>query len=168
MFVTRENTLQPVTEEHAVRGRSLITEELFSRLVARIVRDEGIEPVLATRILDQALAFLAAAARHAGEPLSPTALVDIGWHVLILHTKEYAELCQRVAGRFIHHVPDDGPGERGLIRDRTLTAISAAGYAVDSELWTLSATDCGNCHEDGNCSASGPTGDENQGTHKKK
>lgn len=46
-------------------------------------------------------------------------------------------------------------------RDRTITAIRAAGYAVDEPLWTLGALDC---YEDGNCRASGPKGDENENT----
>jgi SAM-dependent methyltransferase len=39
-----------------------------------------------------------------------------GWHAFILHTDDYAEFCQRVAGRFIHHLPA-GPG-RGQRRRR--------------------------------------------------
>jgi hypothetical protein len=31
--------------------------------------------------------------------------VDNLWHTFILFTKEYAEFCNMVAGRFIHHVP---------------------------------------------------------------
>jgi hypothetical protein len=154
-------------------GRELISYELFERLTGRIVADHGMERDTADRILDQALAFLAASASHAGESsLSPSRLVDIGWHTFLLYTRDYAAFCQRVAGRFIHHVPDDAPGAPARTRpaenrDRTIAAITAAGFAVDEPLWTLGALDCGSCHEDGNCSASGPDGTENKDTRKK-
>jgi hypothetical protein len=158
------------TEQAApTTGRALIPEALFNRLVARIAGEEALESSLAERIMDQALVFLAASAHHTGGPLSPSELVDVGWHTFILYTREYAEFCNRVAGRFIHHVPDDAPGapapaKPSVVRDRTLTAIAAAGYVIDPGLWTLNALKCGSCHEKGNCRASGPTGDENTET----
>lgn len=66
-------------------GRSLVDQDLFHRLVRRVVSDEGYEVVLAERVVDQALAFLGACARHHGEPLSPSRIVDPGWHVFVLH-----------------------------------------------------------------------------------
>lgn len=33
--------------------------------------------------------------------------VDEYWHAHILHTKQYAEDCQRYFGYFLHHEPDD-------------------------------------------------------------
>ncbi len=48
-----------------------------------------------------------------------------------------------LSGRFLHHVPSDGPGESatGIGTAATLAVLEASGYAVDSELWALSA-DC--------------------------
>lgn len=47
-------------------------------------------------------------------PIGPSELVDIGWHTFILYTVDYAAFCERIAGRFIHHVPnDDEQFERG-------------------------------------------------------
>ena len=94
-------TVQPT------RGRSLISDELFDRLVRRIVQDDHIEQQLAERIVDQAVAFLYACARTTDTPLRPSKTVDIGWHTFILHTRAYAEFCDDVAGRFIHHEPED-------------------------------------------------------------
>jgi hypothetical protein len=45
-----------------VSGRSLVSDALFERLVARIVADEHVERQMAERIMDQALAFLRACA----------------------------------------------------------------------------------------------------------
>ena len=40
------------------------------------------------------------------EPKSPSKLVDEVWHDHILHTKKYAEDCQKTFGKFIHHTPN--------------------------------------------------------------
>ncbi|SCG01273.1 hypothetical protein GA0115255_116148, partial [Streptomyces sp. Ncost-T6T-2b] len=95
--------------------------------------------------------FLAASAALPGTELSPSKAVDVGWHTFILHTVDYAEFCERVAGRFIHHVPteDAQTGEdSGAARQRTLDAITAAGYRIDHELWPDAAKmgDCSQCH----------------------
>ncbi|HEU0053807.1 MAG TPA: hypothetical protein VFQ39_11535, partial [Longimicrobium sp.] len=45
--------------------------------------------------------------------------VDELWHTFIIFTREYAQFCDVVAGRFIHHVPRDPSDESGTI---------AAGY----------------------------------------
>lgn len=139
-------------------GRSLVSDELFERLTARVTRDEGYGPALAARVVEQALAFLRTCAVHRGEPLSPSRLVDAGWHAFILDTREYRRFCRRIAGRFIDHVPTGGvaadPGEPASALSRTAAAIRAAGYAVDDELWFSSAgggecTGCANgCHDD--------------------
>lgn len=40
----------------------------------------------------------------------PSDDVGLGLHALILHTKEYAQLCERYTGRFLHHNPKPGGG----------------------------------------------------------
>lgn len=144
-------------------GRSLVSDALFGRLVARIVADEQLERQLAERIMDQALAFLRACAGHPGGPLSPSKLVDVGWHTFILYTREYAAFCDRIAGYFIHHAPDDeaatsaDPLENALTR--SVEAIQAAGLVVDAELWlTAEAGECRNCSNVG-CGAGPPPAD---------
>ncbi|GLZ34707.1 hypothetical protein Lesp02_68940 [Lentzea sp. NBRC 105346] len=127
-------------------GRSLVPIALFDRLTDRISADHGFEPALAARVMDQALVFLKACADRPGAPLSPSWLVDVGWHTFLLYTRDYAEFCDRVAGRFIHHVPTDGPG--GTTLDHTIEAIGASGFAVDPELWegATSKCDTDKCH----------------------
>ena len=98
------------------------------------------DPATAGRIVDQALAFVATAAAHPGEPIAPSRIVDEGWHALILHTAVYARLCERL-GRFVHHYPerpDEGRQTPGVL-DRTAALMSATGYSPDPELWTLPA-----------------------------
>lgn len=124
-----------------------VSVELHQKLVRRVEKDHHIDRDLASRIVDQALAFLGTCAVHAGKPLAPSGLVDHGWHAFILHTRDYAEFCDRVAGRFLHHVPtdpDDSSDGAGSL-EYTVDAIVAAGFRVDRELWSLGAK----CNNDG-------------------
>lgn len=137
-------------------GRSLVSPELFRRLTDRIVESERLERDLAERIMDQALAFLLACAVNVGAPLAPSELVDIGWHTFLLDTQEYAAFCDRVAGRFVHHVPNDNhrTGESPSdVLARTVTAMRTLGFQLDDALWPRTAlgscTGCHNgCHDD--------------------
>lgn len=132
-----------------VTGRSLVDSRLFDRLILRVVRDDGLDHETAVRVVDQALAFLATLPQH--PHLRPSVLVDMGWHAFLLHTRAYAEFCDRIAGRFVHHEPDDDtPAERSSPAE-TMAAITAAGYVVDSEMWGYPA----NCGEVG-CGAGRP------------
>lgn len=42
---------------------------------------------------------------ESSEPITPSRRVDETWHCMILHTKQYADFCQRRYGKFIHHNP---------------------------------------------------------------
>jgi hypothetical protein len=111
---------------------------------------------------------LCASAHNVGQPLAPSDLVDVGWHTFLLYTREYAAFCERIAGRFIHHVPNDSSDtpaepEPDIGRTRTLAAIEELGYFVDVELWPLRGGKCHDCTDKG-CSASGKDGNENTET----
>jgi hypothetical protein len=144
-----------VTTER-MTGRSLVARDLFDRLVQRIVTDDKLERDMAERIVDQTLAFLSACATNTGAALAPSELVDVGWHVFLLHTRDYAAFCDRIAGRFIHHLPTDpaAGGEAAHVTlARTVAAIDTAGFVIDADLWPRSAagtcTGCHNgCHND--------------------
>jgi hypothetical protein len=85
--------------------RELIAPGLFSELTSRVATVNGHDQDTAERIVEQVLTFLVACARYPDGHLSPSETVDVGWHAFILHTADYAEFCERVAGRFIHHRP---------------------------------------------------------------
>lgn len=99
--------------------RDMISPALFERLVNRIMKDYDVEHALSEQLMEGALGFLKASG-ESQIALSPSPLVDIGWHTFILYTRSYAEFCQRVAGRFIHHEPNDNSGSPqqigGLVR----------------------------------------------------
>jgi anti-sigma regulatory factor (Ser/Thr protein kinase) len=111
------------------RFRELIAPSLFSKLACRVAAVDGYDQGTAERIVEQALAFLVACARYPDGHLSPSETVDAGWHAFILHTVDYAEFCQRVTGRFIHHRPN-APGEATSEQQAigvTIAAMRAAG-----------------------------------------
>ncbi|WP_212843863.1 hypothetical protein [Catellatospora sp. IY07-71] len=102
------------------------------------------------RGVDQLVGFLAACG-VASEPLAPSAAVDEFWHCFILRTVPYAEFCDLIAGRFIHHIPEDErPHDPRLprvangnaTRARTIEAILTAGYDVDPEFWPELSANC--------------------------
>ncbi|MGM1063118.1 hypothetical protein [Saccharothrix sp. Mg75] len=77
-------------------------------------------------------------------------MVDTGRHTFILNTVDYARFCQGLAGRFIHHVPDDttDPAESTDRVTATVTAIHALGYRIDPALWPRAGADCTQCYAD--------------------
>lgn len=118
-------------------ARHLLTDAQFNDVRATILdNNPGMEPGLASRILEQALGFVATAAANPGAGLVPSRVVDEGWHALILHTGLYTNLCAALGG-FVHHVPErPDPGRRSEASlRRTVAAMEARGYLVDEELW---------------------------------
>jgi hypothetical protein len=79
----------------AQRGRldnkDLIATRLWTLLIDRIVKGWRMGRPLAERIMDQALGYLRLCATHPDQTFSPSPLVDIGWHIFILHTRAYTE-----------------------------------------------------------------------------
>lgn len=123
--------------------KDLIDEQLWERLVSRIVKDEHMERPLAERVMNEALGFLQLCSKEPDNSYGPSETVDIGWHTFILYTREYAEFCNRVAGHFIHHAPTDVPGMDYTAEKSgkdTMQAMLAYG-PVDEMLW-VHAADC--------------------------
>lgn len=131
------------------RPDTLITPVLRDRLARRVEHDAGLDPATAQKIIDQTVGFLGACAANPSARLAPSRLVDHGWHAFILHTAEYSEFCERVAGRFIHHRPTEPGGTEPGTCDlgATIAAIRDAGFDVDPDLWTRGAKCNGNCSQ---------------------
>ena len=129
----------------------MIDDKLRTRLVGRIVTDEGLPEDLAERILDQALGFLRLASEQPDEHYGPSPMVDIGWHTFILYTRSYDKFCRELTGgRFIHHEPTDDPDAAGEGEEKnprmTMLAMKAAGIVVDEPLWAyVHSADCSDC-----------------------
>ncbi|OQD55516.1 hypothetical protein BM536_013250 [Streptomyces phaeoluteigriseus] len=129
-------------------GRALAGEELFESLVHFVVTHNGQPPERAELIADQAVAFAVSAAT-ATVPMVPSDDVDLGLHALILHTKEYAALCEQHAGRYLHHNPKPGGGSRDPEKVvASARAMKAAGFVVFDDLWTVNGTNLAQCDSD--------------------
>ena len=142
--VTRQSNGCQLAHRHGV------DDHLWQRLVDRVVADEGIDQALAERVMNEALGFLRLCAEDPAGRYVPSTAVDPGWHAFILHTREYAEFCQRTAGRFLHHAPFDADADAADTR-RTVDAMRRHGLAVDAALWERGG-DCG-----GECGTPAPS-----------
>lgn len=52
--------------------------------------------------------FLSIKAKYPNETIAPYGPIDDFWHAHILDTRRYAKDCEKVFGRFLHHLPTYG------------------------------------------------------------
>ncbi|MCP9205479.1 glycine-rich domain-containing protein [Streptomyces sp. NEAU-Y11] len=115
---------------------ALLDQPTRAEVVGTVLRgNPELTEHMAVRIVDEAVKFVAAAATSP-TPLVPSQVVDEGWHALILHTRTYRQLCDRV-GTFVHHVPEaPAPDQRAPeALTRTQQRITEAGFPLDDALW---------------------------------
>lgn len=119
-----------------VIARGLVPDERFTSCRKTVMdANPDMSADMASRIVEEALKFVAACSRNPGVGLAPSRIVDEGWHALILHTAMYAELCESL-GSFVHHFPGYDPTNYDPpILDRTREKIAELGYVADAELW---------------------------------
>lgn len=127
----------PDPEAMPALARMLITDEQFASCRGTVLdANPGMSDDIAGRIVEEALKFVAACSRNPGGGLAPSRIVDEGWHALLLHTALYANLCERLGGRFVHHLPGyASTNYNPLVLDRTRARIAELGWEPDSELW---------------------------------
>ncbi|CAL9311201.1 glycine-rich domain-containing protein [Streptomyces sp. SudanB182_2057] len=120
-----------------VFARTLITDEQFTSCRQTVMdANPDMSPEIAGRIVEEGLKFVAACAKNPDIGLAPSRIVDEGWHALLLHTSTYADLCERLGGRFIHHYPGYDPTNYDPpILNRTREKIAELGWEADPELW---------------------------------
>lgn len=136
--------------------------DIRASLVERISKAKGISIDLATLALDNTLIFLRGIAEHPGVALSPSKLVDEGWHQFILFTRNYADYCLALAGRFIHHRPttEGSRNPQANSPHATYEFLQKHGLAPDRCVW-LDSAQWGTC--DGGCDGGGGGGDSCDG-----
>jgi hypothetical protein len=155
----------------AIEVRALLEDQAFADVAATVQRNNlGMDVFIAGRIVTEALAFVATAAAHPTDYISPSRTVDEGWHALILNTAVYEQLCGRL-GRFVHHHPEAPDPDRHdeQIMQQTLALICSTGHNPDMDLWTPPANmripvaaDCSHTPKPGGC---GPINPGNCASH---
>lgn len=84
-------------------------DQLWTRLVNRIIKDFGCSLEEAERAQARGLAFLVRIPKTEGSS-SPDQEEDRGWHNFVLYSLEYEAACDVLCGNFIHHLPNDVAG----------------------------------------------------------
>ena len=82
------------------------------------------------------------------EPVAPTEQIDDLWHNYILFTMDYAEFCETVLGKFIHHRPrkrGDMPTERNIPFETRQLAMKIFGDLSGFWRYKNMASDCLTC-----------------------
>ncbi|WP_433230093.1 hypothetical protein ACQP2H_30745 [Micromonospora sp. CA-248260] len=140
----------------ALDPRTLVTPEVFGKLVDYFAADRHVTRSYAERAVEQFLIFLRAHADTVGNEdfgmllpdgsigrVVPTLPVDAVWHSVLQHTVPYAAACEQIAGSFVHHIPILTEGMMdGTAVTFTLAALHATCYRVDMEFWHGEAESC--------------------------
>ncbi|MDT0306346.1 hypothetical protein RM780_05145 [Streptomyces sp. DSM 44917] len=116
---------------------ALLTPAGWQGVIATVSdNNPAADEATARRIFAEALKFVDTAARFPTAFMTPSNVVDEGWHALILHTNLYENLCRRL-GRFVHHWPERPDARRhdGHALAGTVALIEQAGHLVDGALW---------------------------------
>lgn len=128
---------------------ALVPEDVRDRLARYIVREHPEFSVdYAARLVVESARFQAASAARPEVRMSPSVLVDHGWHAWLMNTRDRDALMDRIGG-VVHHVPDlpgEDNGDAKEIRRQTLDAMRQTGNAPDLELWPAASGECTQCH----------------------
>lgn len=77
----------------------------FTMLKAKLCRDEELTKEECDEIEDLYRKFLALNMRYPDRKICPTGPIDLFWHAHILDTRAYAQDCNALFGRMLHHFP---------------------------------------------------------------
>lgn len=77
-------------------------------VIARYARDYELSYEDAERHVFELRRFLALCAMNDGPAYGMRGQIDKAWHTFLMFTRDYAEFCQVVAGKFLHHQPNTG------------------------------------------------------------
>ena len=96
--------------------------------------DLGLDEEQVEMSIEEYRRFLILKMENPGVKLSPTGLMDKAWHTHILDTRRYAEDCEAMFGRFLHHHPSYKGAESGQ-RGDVLTRASEVMSSLYSEMY---------------------------------
>jgi len=103
-----------------------------NHIVERIASEGTMSKDEAAEVFQDTLRFLALSATTR---VCPPHRVDFSWHIFLLHTKDYAEFCEKHIGFFVHHEPGENVEGSSPAMDATI-ALAKNVYGELSGNWT--------------------------------
>lgn len=90
--------------------------------------------------------FIALIASHPNTRLVMSSAVDDFWHAHVLHTRDYAAMCNALGMEFIHHDPTCSFGERQVLHNEyveTLAVYRGVFGDLNERYWPVYGQVCG-------------------------
>lgn len=122
-----------------LQGFEITPPQIGLTFEARLAREQnwGLDRALAVTGEYRKFLFLLLAAEH---PVTPSEDVDAAWHLHLLYTRSYYdELCQKIAGRILHHCPTEGGAAEGKkfldLYQRTLSSYQDWFGIPPEDIW---------------------------------
>lgn len=139
----------------------------FGKVRTRVLKDGAVSVEEVDDAIAEFRRFLALICLGNSGLAMMSGAVDEIWHAFILHTRDYAEFCQQVRGRFIHHQPaSEGSPVPDSSKNAFIDAYRATfgaipmiwGKAADCDYAKCDFAGCANCDtEDRLAKCSGTT-----------
>ncbi|MBM2811506.1 MAG: hypothetical protein HW416_2265 [Chloroflexi bacterium] len=125
-------------DESQLRSLAAIEDFDLSPVRERLVRSGAMTPGWADEATFEFRRYLGLRAVFPMPITMVSPDVDEVWHACILHTRLYADLCERAFGQFLHHDPDTEPnGDRRAAWDEFEGAYRIL-YGETGPLWEMS------------------------------
>lgn len=101
-----------------------ILEFTHKGVIEKIQKESNYSKEKAVEIFRDTLRYLYLSV-VAEESISPTKMIDMGWHHFILFTKDYEDFCEKYLGQFVHHSPhtNEEKGHSSYIENSRKRAI---------------------------------------------
>ena len=107
-----------MTRRDIAAAMALIDTVDLSHVTRKVMQEEGWDAATAAKAVGHYRRFLCMRDIEPTLDLVPTDDIDKVWHQHILFTRAYADDCQRLFGRYIHHEPATGAAEeKPLVQD---------------------------------------------------
>ena len=119
-------------------------------LIERIEKGTKLSSNSSELLLKEVLRFLFLITKH-NRTLSPSILIDLAWHEMILFTRLYESICNKNFGRFIHHTPSGDDKENQQRYKTTLKLYALTFGDLPEEFWGKEVEEynenasCGSC-----------------------
>lgn len=137
-------------------------------VIARYAKDEGLSAEIAAEHERELKRFLSLICLNPGEPYGMKGQIDKLWHTFIIHTRDYKDFCDKVAGRFIHHVPESPGNDKSDGRKQYTRLLEdyakVFGEEPPAHVWPrmVASRDDESCSSCNGCGGSGPSCGANQ------